>query len=246
MSFRYPIFRSKNLRWRIETYSLWRQILGSNEMLFENHLNIDRHSLSIFWPNLAQNVLHIFLLRSIPTESTNRWESPCEPSGGVSQKSQWRSFTPRSWRRISGVFPLYLHMGVSWNRGTPKSSILVGVSIRNQPFFGDPPWLWKPPSLPPMLDAHTVFDQTASTQQKLWPASLMLWHMAKWSCKSLETPCSYIYIYIYIYIHTLHYITLLYITLHYITLHYFTLLYITYIRTYVHTCIHTYICIVCM
>ena len=26
------------------------------------------------------------------------------------------------------------HMGVSWNRGTPKSSILVGFSLMNQPF----------------------------------------------------------------------------------------------------------------
>ena len=30
------------------------------------------------------------------------------------------------------------HMGVSTNRGTPKSSILIGFSIINHPFWGTP------------------------------------------------------------------------------------------------------------
>ncbi len=30
----------------------------------------------------------------------------------------------------------YLHIGVSKNRGTPKSSILIGFSIINHPFWG--------------------------------------------------------------------------------------------------------------
>ena len=30
------------------------------------------------------------------------------------------------------------HMGVSKNRGTPKSSILIGFSIINHPFWGAP------------------------------------------------------------------------------------------------------------
>jgi hypothetical protein len=34
------------------------------------------------------------------------------------------------------------YMEVSWNRGTPKSSIFVGFSILNQPFLGIP-HLWK-------------------------------------------------------------------------------------------------------
>ena len=37
-----------------------------------------------------------------------------------------------------------LYMGVSKNRGTPKSSILIGVSIINHPFWGYP-YFWKPP-----------------------------------------------------------------------------------------------------
>ena len=41
-----------------------------------------------------------------------------------------------------GVFPnfpwLEVHEGVSENRGTPKSSILIGFSIINHPFWGTP------------------------------------------------------------------------------------------------------------
>ena len=35
-------------------------------------------------------------------------------------------------------------MGVSENDGTPKSSILIGISIINRPFWG-PPYFWKHP-----------------------------------------------------------------------------------------------------
>ena len=34
------------------------------------------------------------------------------------------------------LFPMFLHMGVSKNRGTPKSCILMGFSIINHPFWG--------------------------------------------------------------------------------------------------------------
>ena len=34
-------------------------------------------------------------------------------------------------------------MGVSKNWGTPKSSILIGFSIINHPFWGFSPYLWK-------------------------------------------------------------------------------------------------------
>ena len=36
-------------------------------------------------------------------------------------------------------------MDVSENSGTPKSSILMGVSIINHPFWGIYPYLWKRP-----------------------------------------------------------------------------------------------------
>jgi len=37
------------------------------------------------------------------------------------------------------------HMGVSKNNGTPKSSILIGFSIINHPFWGKTHYFWKHP-----------------------------------------------------------------------------------------------------
>ena len=39
---------------------------------------------------------------------------------------------------------IFLYMGVSKNRGTPKSSILIGFSIINHPFCGYP-YFWQHP-----------------------------------------------------------------------------------------------------
>ena len=36
---------------------------------------------------------------------------------------------------------IYIHSGISWNGGTPKSSILMGFSIINHPAFGVSPFL---------------------------------------------------------------------------------------------------------
>ena len=36
---------------------------------------------------------------------------------------------------------------VSWNGGTPKSSIIMWCSLINHPAMGVSPWLWKPPYL---------------------------------------------------------------------------------------------------
>ena len=36
-------------------------------------------------------------------------------------------------------------MGVSLNGGTPKSSIFIGISIINHPFWGFSPYVWKHP-----------------------------------------------------------------------------------------------------
>ena len=33
-------------------------------------------------------------------------------------------------------YEVYIYMGVSENRGAPKSSILIGISIINHPFWG--------------------------------------------------------------------------------------------------------------
>ena len=40
--------------------------------------------------------------------------------------------------RVRGCLSAELYMGVSKNNGTPKSSILIGFSIINHPFWGTP------------------------------------------------------------------------------------------------------------
>ena len=45
---------------------------------------------------------------------------------------------------------IHLHLGVSKNRGTPKSSILIGFSIINHPFWGFSPYFWVDPHLNPV------------------------------------------------------------------------------------------------
>ena len=54
------------------------------------------------------------------------------------------------------------HMEVSWNRGTPKSSILMGFSLINHPgnpAIGVAPWLWKPPYSPWNQSSDTILLQ---------------------------------------------------------------------------------------
>ena len=59
-----------------------------------------------------------------------RWFKMENPS-----KNEWVGGNP-----ISGNLHLasMANMEVSWNRGAPKSSILVGLSIKNHPFWGPP------------------------------------------------------------------------------------------------------------
>ena len=47
------------------------------------------------------------------------------------QKKTWR-------HKKKSIQYIYIYMGVSKNRGTPKSSILIGFSIINHPFWGTP------------------------------------------------------------------------------------------------------------
>ena len=44
----------------------------------------------------------------------------------------------KSWAQLGEVDSSIVHMGVSKNNGTPKSSILIGFSIINHPFWGTP------------------------------------------------------------------------------------------------------------
>ena len=51
---------------------------------------------------------------------------------------------PKSYKKLGfGSVRLYrAYMDVSKNRGTPKSSILIGFSIINHPFWGFYPYFW--------------------------------------------------------------------------------------------------------
>ena len=80
-----------------------------------------------------------------------QWQMVTHPAGLSSKPSPWHhhfdaSTTSQLKRVEKGVcesrvttgFFLSIHMGGSKNRGTPKSSILIGFSIINHPFWGTP------------------------------------------------------------------------------------------------------------
>ena len=52
---------------------------------------------------------------------------------------QKKNIPTKSKRKIKCIY-IYLYMDVSENSGTPKSSILIGFSIINNPFWGTPIW----------------------------------------------------------------------------------------------------------
>ena len=63
-------------------------------------------------------------------EDESYWE-PLKGWGG--SRDVWKC-----WKRLRSppLFRVDVYMGVSKNRGTPKSSILMGFSIINHPFWG--------------------------------------------------------------------------------------------------------------
>ena len=64
----------------------------------------------------------------------------------------------------------YFDMGVSKNRGTPKSSILIGFSIINHPVWGTP-ISWKHPYLKAVFMCHI----NGSCHRNAKPGPLRLW-----------------------------------------------------------------------
>ena len=54
-------------------------------------------------------------------------------------------------------------MGVSKNNGTPKSSILIGCSIINHPFWWFSPYFWKHPYIPPQTLSHNKSTHNSQT-----------------------------------------------------------------------------------
>ena len=67
----------------------------------------------------------------------NMRAEPCDSPDEETKNLQER-LTCSKWSQCS------CRMGVSWNRGTAKSSILMGSSIKNPPFW-IPSWLWNRP-----------------------------------------------------------------------------------------------------
>ena len=57
------------------------------------------------------------------------------PPAAAFLTTDWRQPTPNVW---TGPKRKKNHIGVSKNSGTPKSSILIGFSIINHPFWGTP------------------------------------------------------------------------------------------------------------
>ena len=53
------------------------------------------------------------------------------------------------------VFGCFNYMGVSKNRGTPKSSILIGFSLINHPFWGTVPLFLETPIY--LIMQHVTF-----------------------------------------------------------------------------------------
>ena len=106
------------------------------------------------------------------------------------------------------------------HRGTPKSSILMGLSIVNHPFWGTP--IFGNPQLCPKVKRP----QTSELCSESWnrscrcleipglPCSRSKWNSLKQLPKSNSSfVCMYVYIYIYVYIYTYVYIYM-YICIH--------------------------------
>ena len=88
-----------------------------------------------------KSVFHFWSLLTFLSELAWQWMNP-----GVSQVV------------TSSAYCCHFHVGVSKNRGTPKSSILIGFSIINHPFWGTP--IFGNTHVPTIL-----YSQKSSTQE---------------------------------------------------------------------------------
>ena len=90
-------------------------------------------------------------------------------------------------------------MEVSWNRGTSKTSILIGFSIRNHSFGGIPmygtPFLWSAPMVEPWLNQECddpVLQPTGEWQVDCLGADEANRHVWDWGwlCFSVRDPAT--------------------------------------------------------
>ena len=126
MSFRYPIFRSKNLRWRIETYSLWRRSWAQTKCCSRITwilIDIACQFSGPTWPRMFSTFLSCDPFQQSPkidgkVPANPVVESPKSRSGGVSPPE------------VGGEFPEFSHCISIW--GFPE----IGVPPNQIHFSG--------------------------------------------------------------------------------------------------------------
>ena len=105
-----------------------------------NRTNFDVSILGVFFANLVlkknHNVHHVSSLSS-QASSGHQPQDNQKTQQNPRHLSNWRQ-SPERPRLFPNPGGLSKHVGVSENSGTPKSSILIGFSIINHPFWGTP------------------------------------------------------------------------------------------------------------
>ena len=150
------------------------------------------------------------------------WNPP-DMSCGTQVYGEVEMWNDTQWqiRRLEHQFYWFPCTQVSWNRGTPRSSILVGFPIVNRPFWGTPipgnPHigfqiipndghifrLAQPPEHRPDRCEKTAFSITSlGLAPSLGTWSLWYLCVVHSILETLDERMIYIYIFIYIYIHT--------------------------------------------
>ena len=75
-------------------------------------------------------------------------------------------------------YSIAMWVDVSENSGTPKSSILIGFSIINHPFWGKHPYFWKHPYLDNWADVFADVPWRHATHATV---SIQEWRRKSWS-----------------------------------------------------------------
>ena len=113
----------------------------------------------------------------------SRWATFSKKSQTISSTSSHKATKKTTWNQTKGEFHPYT--GVSKNSGTPKSSILIGFSIINHPFWGTlifgntHTYTYKPQPKPRGKNHHQIPHQDltefASLFAASWPPQPVKW-----------------------------------------------------------------------
>ena len=186
------------------------QASNSSFTFIYNINHVIKSSSSCFQPNFLELVPFRFphLLGCISNQLTHKALERCV--SGILKKNSIRWLQRRGWlvflERIDilviGIGDIYIyiciykyiHMGVSKNRGTPKSSILIRFSIINHPFWGTTIvgnihiyiyiYMWQGPFC---IISHTyiyiyVYMLVYFFRRQVWIITVKVWHvtMLEW------------------------------------------------------------------